>query len=150
MAYQVQGPVYQHELTLIPRWKIDYNHHKVSTVHAFKFGNWWVNSSHAHFTGHVITYFHCGNTYICKESLYCNTAKLWIMQKFGRTFGAWNWHIHQYGKSFIFFRAWIKRWPVNSPHKGPVARKMFPFDDVIMSTSHNVKISDTIMILLCP
>ena len=24
------------------------------------------------------------------------------------------------------------RWPVNSPHKGPVARKMFPFDNVIM------------------
>ena len=23
--------------------------------------------------------------------------------------------------------------PVNSPHKGPVTRKMFPFDDVIMS-----------------
>ena len=22
----------------------------------------------------------------------------------------------------------IHRWPVNSPHKGPVARKMFPFD----------------------
>ena len=26
----------------------------------------------------------------------------------------------------------IHRWPVNSPHKGPVTRKMFPFDDVIM------------------
>ena len=26
----------------------------------------------------------------------------------------------------------IHRWPVNSPHKGPVMRKMFPFDDVIM------------------
>ena len=27
-------------------------------------------------------------------------------------------------------------WPVNSPHKwGPVMRKMFPFDDVIMQTS---------------
>ena len=25
-------------------------------------------------------------------------------------------------------------WPVDSPHKGPVTRKMFPFDDVIMST----------------
>ena len=24
--------------------------------------------------------------------------------------------------------------PVNSPHKGPVTRKMFPFDDVIMNT----------------
>ena len=28
----------------------------------------------------------------------------------------------------------IHRWPVNSPHKGPVTRKMLPFDDVIMST----------------
>ena len=26
----------------------------------------------------------------------------------------------------------IHRWPVNSPQKGPVTRKMFPFDDVIM------------------
>ena len=26
----------------------------------------------------------------------------------------------------------IHRWPMNSPHKGPVTRKMFPFDDVIM------------------
>ena len=28
----------------------------------------------------------------------------------------------------------IHRWPVNSPHKGPVTRKMFPFHDVIMCT----------------
>ena len=28
----------------------------------------------------------------------------------------------------------IHRGPVNSPHKWPVTRKMFPFDDVIMST----------------
>ena len=26
----------------------------------------------------------------------------------------------------------IHRWSVNFPHKGPVTRKMFPFDDVIM------------------
>ena len=26
----------------------------------------------------------------------------------------------------------IHRWPVNSPRKGPVTRKMLPFDDVIM------------------
>ena len=25
------------------------------------------------------------------------------------------------------------RWPVNSPHKGPTTRKIFPFYDVIMS-----------------
>ena len=30
------------------------------------------------------------------------------------------------------------RRPVDSPHKGPVMRKMFPFDDVIMSAWHNM------------
>ena len=29
-------------------------------------------------------------------------------------------------------RGEIHRWPVISPHKGPVTRKVFPFDDVIM------------------
>ena len=29
----------------------------------------------------------------------------------------------------------IHRWPVNSPHKGQVARKLFPFDDVIMDNN---------------
>ena len=33
--------------------------------------------------------------------------------------------------SLAFVRG-IHRSPVNSPHKGPVTRKMFPFDDVIM------------------
>ena len=31
----------------------------------------------------------------------------------------------------------IHRWPVNSPHKWPVTRKMFPFDDVIMTCITN-------------
>ena len=35
--------------------------------------------------------------------------------------------------SLAFMRG-IHRWPVNSPHKGPVTRKMFPFDDVIMES----------------
>ena len=39
---------------------------------------------------------------------------------------------HQNSESLAF--VWeIHRWPVNSPHKWPVMRKMFPFDDVIMS-----------------
>ena len=33
--------------------------------------------------------------------------------------------------SLAFLRG-IHRWPVNSPHKGQVTRKIFPFDDVIM------------------
>ena len=39
---------------------------------------------------------------------------------------------HQSSASLAFVRR-IHRWPVNSPHKGPITRKMFPFDDVIMS-----------------
>ena len=34
-------------------------------------------------------------------------------------------------KSLAFVRG-IHRWLVDSPHKGPVTRKMFPFEDVIM------------------
>ena len=30
----------------------------------------------------------------------------------------------------------IHLWPVNSPHKWPLTRKMFPFDDVIMLSKH--------------
>ena len=38
---------------------------------------------------------------------------------------------HQSSASLTFVRG-IHPWPVNSPHKWPVTRKMFPFDDVII------------------
>ena len=38
---------------------------------------------------------------------------------------------HQTSASLAFVRG-IHRGPVNSPHKWPVTRKIFPFDDVIM------------------
>ena len=44
---------------------------------------------------------------------------------------------HQSSASLAF--VWgIHRGPVNSPHKWPVTRKMFPFDDVIMTCSFYV------------
>ena len=39
---------------------------------------------------------------------------------------------HQSSASLAFVRG-IHRWPVNLPHKEPVTRKMFPFDDIIMA-----------------
>ena len=39
---------------------------------------------------------------------------------------------HQSSMSLAFGRG-IHRCPVNFPHKGPVTRKMFPFDDDIMT-----------------
>ena len=38
---------------------------------------------------------------------------------------------YQSSASLAFVRG-IHRWPANSPHKWPVTRKMFPFDDVTM------------------
>ena len=46
-------------------------------------------------------------------------------------YSGWDQRKHQSSASLAFVRG-IHRWPVNSPHKGPVTRKMYPFDDVIM------------------
>ena len=40
---------------------------------------------------------------------------------------------HQSSASLAFVQG-IHRWPVNSPHKGPVTQKRFSFDDVIMKS----------------
>ena len=42
---------------------------------------------------------------------------------------------HKSSASLDFVRG-IHRGPVNSPHKWPVTRKMFPFDDVILDGFH--------------
>ena len=56
--------------------------------------------------------------------------------------------IYQCSASLAFVRG-IHRRPVNSPHKWPVTRKMFPFDDVIMTLSNlNPKISKQIYFII--
>ena len=46
---------------------------------------------------------------------------------------------HQSSASLVF--VWgIHRWPVNYPHKGPVMRKMFPFNDT-NNTNHTLMIN---------
>ena len=45
--------------------------------------------------------------------------------------------VHQRKHQSTASQAFVRRipwWPEDSPHKGPVTREMFPFDDVIMST----------------
>ena len=47
---------------------------------------------------------------------------------------------HRSSASLAFVRG-IHRSPVNSPHKWPVTRKMFPFDDVIMRIIEKVAVT---------
>ena len=54
---------------------------------------------------------------------------------------------HQSSASLAF--VWgIHRGPVNSSHNGPVTRKMFPFDDVIMGTILFRGLSEIILAML--
>ena len=46
---------------------------------------------------------------------------------------------HQSSASLTFVRG-IHRGPLNSPHKWPVTRKMFPFDDVIMNQGRRLNL----------
>ena len=47
---------------------------------------------------------------------------------------------HQSSASLAFARG-IHRWPVNSSHKRPITRKMFPFDDVIINPKRCICLS---------
>ena len=51
---------------------------------------------------------------------------------------------HQSSASLAFVRG-FQRGPVNSPHKCPVTRKMFPFDDVIMHSVSNHRPLDCLL-----
>ena len=55
---------------------------------------------------------------------------------YSTVYSAANQRKHQSSASLAFVR-WIHRGPVNSPHKWPVTRKLFPFDDVIMKFEPN-------------
>ena len=50
---------------------------------------------------------------------------------------------HQSSAPLAFVRG-IHRGPVNSPHKWPVTRKMFPFDDVIMYCEQTFSVSSSL------
>ena len=52
---------------------------------------------------------------------------------------------HKSSASLAFVRG-IHRWPVNSPHKRPVTRKMFLFDDVI---THTLLLAARCIAVLC-
>ena len=48
---------------------------------------------------------------------------------------------HDQSSTSLAFVRGIHWWPVDSPHKGPVMRKMFPFDDIIMECRMNESLS---------
>ena len=88
----------------------------------------------------------CYNTSesILKNIGYRITQKITLQWRHNERDGVWNHQPHDCLHNRLFrrrklqsseslaFVPGIHRWPVNSPYKGPVTRKMFSFDDVIM------------------
>ena len=74
-------------------------------------------------------FFHCSIQWRHNESDGVSITSLTII--YSTVYSGAHQRKHQSSASLAFVRG-IHRWPVNSPHKGPVPRKMFPFDDGIM------------------
>ena len=78
--------------------------------------NWQLKSAAAHYNDVIMSASQITSLTIVYSSVYSGADQ----------------RKHQSSASLALVRE-IHRWPVNSPHKWPVKRKMFPFDDVIMS-----------------
>ena len=66
------------------------------------------------------------------NGIFCDASQWRHNERDGSTvFSGTDQRKHQSSASLAFVRE-IHRWPVNFPHKGPVTRKMFPFDDDVI------------------
>ena len=81
-----------------------------------------LSSSHLKFHGHY--------SGVIMSAMACQITSLTIV--YSTVYSGGDKKKHQSSAWLPFVRG-IHRSPVNSKHKGPVTRKMFPFDDVIMN-----------------
>ena len=111
--FDVRAPFYNDGLTLIPAWRSNHIPSRVWDEITYPFPN---------FKG-------CHYHDVTMESIASQITSLTIV--YSAVYSAADQRKHQSSASLAFVRG-IHRGPMNSPHKGPVTRKMFPFDDVIM------------------
>ena len=111
-----------HLLTHWPLW--DWNEFLVILV----FDGWGIlNCPETNVTDKSISGFHYGD--VIMGAIASQIASLTIV--YSTVYSDADQRKHQSSASLAFVRG-VHREPVNSPHKWPVTRKMFPFDDVIM------------------
>ena len=92
---------------------------------AFRFIS--TNNTPSQFSGKLITTYHYDD--VIMTMLASQITSLTVV--YSIVYSGVNQRKHQSSASLAFVRE-IHRGPVNFPHKWPVTRKMFPFDDVIM------------------
>ena len=118
---------------------LQYNHSPMRYINGsvaesnFKLGQRWLLKSH-NVPRNVITYSktdlrqtHYND--VVMGAMASQITSLTIVHS--TVYSGTNQRKHRSSASLAFVRG-IHRWPMNSPYKWPVTRKMFPFDDVIM------------------
>ena len=100
-------------------------------------------------TGLVLAIF-ARNTHYCDVIMGAMASQLTSLTTVYSTVysGTYKKSKHQSSASLAFVRG-IHRLPVNSPHKWPETRKMFPFDDVIMTGASTERVQE-LMSEACP
>ena len=99
---------------------------RILTIHS-RFLPWHTNPwSHGPITGFFSQWYYCD---VMMSTMASQITGLTIV--YSTVYSGPDERKHQSSALLTFVRE-IHRWPVNSPHKGPVTPTMFPFDDVIM------------------
>ena len=98
------------------------------TVFYFVYNFQWINFTHSQ--GLHNATIHCSD--VIMSSMASKITSLSIV--YSTIHSGADQSKHQSSASLAFVRG-IHRWPVNFPHKGPVTRKMFRYDEVTIDTS---------------
>ena len=122
ISFEYETPLRWYDVTSVIRLQPDDNFHQ-HTVHPKKY---------AHSLRFVVFCCHLGMVHYSDVLMSVMASKITSLTiVYSTVYSGADQRKHQSSASLAFVRG-IHRWPVNSPHKGPVMRKMFPFDDVIM------------------
>ena len=90
----------------------------------------WLHKNTERHTAHTIVSWPNPKQWVIMNAMASQITSLTIV--YSTVYSVADQRKHQSPASLAFVRG-IHRWPVHSPHKGPVTRKMLPFDDVIVT-----------------
>ena len=96
-------------------------------MHCKSYASWWSLFDWSHRSGTHSFRHYCD---VIRSTMASQITSLTIV--YSTVYSGTDQRKHQSSVLLAFVRG-IHQWPVNSPHKGPVTPKTFPFDDVIMT-----------------
>ena len=111
---QLPSERYHHNITLLSHWNWGSNTRYLSSILLWQWEHWLQKM---HYSDAILSAM---ASQITGVSMVSSTVFPGAYQR-----------KHQCSASLALVRE-IHRWPLNSPHKGPITKEMFPFDDVIM------------------